>query len=481
MSTRSISPKLMKKDVTVMSMSSARRNPITSFSCVGTPYGAHEAPTRLSHAGPVTFSWVKVISMPLRLTPRSVSRCRRLTLAPTNTRPRPSVWARSLNTEPGERDVGTRPPPAKRNVEPALVALTGRFATFWLIAVPMNEIRVPLADTAEGTKWSACSAVAESEPAVPPRKSGSLPSAKMNSWEILSRRPCASSGVAASVNATRLHRHHRIGPPSRGVGCCRLRRDAARGPASTRGAPRSEGRAVSRPLRLQVTHECNEGRVKPDAVQVRIGREARVAGQPILRRATQPRYRGARSAEQRIGRRDSRRGVVEVDVGGTDLFGSPDVFLCTVHVPLLRAQERARAREEAPGVLGMLVQVLLDQCGRFAILVEMQQGPSNVIMPEVAVLIRRDLSEDSQRLFVLSLMYEGARPRSRVTRGHGEHLLPVSVGQLRIRRGESGIHGDRLFEQRDCARQVRGCDRPSPQLAAQVQVVRLRATGGRST
>src|SRR2546425_146169 len=113
MSTRSISPKLMKKDVTVMSMSSARRNPITSFSCVGTPYGAHEAPTRLSHEGPVTFWWVKVISMPLRLTPRSVSRCRRLTLAPTNTRPRPSVWARSLNTEPGERDVGAGTPPSR--------------------------------------------------------------------------------------------------------------------------------------------------------------------------------------------------------------------------------------------------------------------------------------------------------------------------------------------------------------------------------
>src|SRR5882672_9161016 len=43
MSTRSMSPKLMKKDVIVMSMSSARRSAITSFSCVGTPYGAHDA------------------------------------------------------------------------------------------------------------------------------------------------------------------------------------------------------------------------------------------------------------------------------------------------------------------------------------------------------------------------------------------------------------------------------------------------------
>ena len=37
MSTRSSSPKVTKNDVTVMSMSSARRRSITSFSCVGTP------------------------------------------------------------------------------------------------------------------------------------------------------------------------------------------------------------------------------------------------------------------------------------------------------------------------------------------------------------------------------------------------------------------------------------------------------------
>ena len=206
MSTRSSSPKLMKKDVTVMSMSSARRSAIASFSCVGTPYGVQEEPTMASHSGPVTFSCVKVIWMSWRLTPRSVSKCRRFTLAPTKTRPRPSVWPRSPNTDPGDPDVGTGTPPSKRNVEPPLVALTGRFATFWLIAVPMNEISVPLSLTAEGTKWSACSAVAESEPAVPPRNRGSLPSAKMKSWEILSRRPCAWSGVAASVSPRRVDR-----------------------------------------------------------------------------------------------------------------------------------------------------------------------------------------------------------------------------------------------------------------------------------
>src|SRR5882724_11111888 len=52
MSTRSMSPKLMKKDVIVMSISSARRSAITSFSWVGTPYGVHEAPTMLSHCRP---------------------------------------------------------------------------------------------------------------------------------------------------------------------------------------------------------------------------------------------------------------------------------------------------------------------------------------------------------------------------------------------------------------------------------------------
>ena len=58
MSTRSSSPKLRKKEVIVMSISNDRFTSITSFSCVGTPYGLHDAPTRLSQAGPVTFSWV---------------------------------------------------------------------------------------------------------------------------------------------------------------------------------------------------------------------------------------------------------------------------------------------------------------------------------------------------------------------------------------------------------------------------------------
>src|SRR5256886_17296428 len=81
------------------------------------------------------------------------------------------------------------------------------------MAVPMNEMSVPLSATAEGTKWSACRAVAESEPAVPPRNSGSWPAVKMNSSEILSRRPCAWSDAAASVSPTRHAHQRRTDPP----------------------------------------------------------------------------------------------------------------------------------------------------------------------------------------------------------------------------------------------------------------------------
>src|SRR5213078_1713120 len=60
-------------------------------------------PTMASHSGPVTFSCVKVIWMSWRLTPRSVSKCRRLTLAPTKTRPRPSVAAFAEHRSGGPR------------------------------------------------------------------------------------------------------------------------------------------------------------------------------------------------------------------------------------------------------------------------------------------------------------------------------------------------------------------------------------------
>jgi len=73
------------------------------------------------------------------------------------------------------------------------------------MAALMNEMSVPLSEFAEGTKWSAWSAVAESEPE-PPRNSGSLPAVKMNSSEIFSRRPWAGDGVAASAIDRRLHR-----------------------------------------------------------------------------------------------------------------------------------------------------------------------------------------------------------------------------------------------------------------------------------
>src|SRR5437588_5207030 len=150
--------------------------------------------------------------MPSSRTPRSEVKCMRFTFAPTNTRPRPRVWARSAKTGPGETDVRTGTPPSKRKVEPPLVALTGRLATLPLIALLMKEMSVPFSERAAGMKWSACRAVAESEPAVPPRNSGSWPAVKMNSSESLSRRPCAWSDAAASVSPTRHDQQRRIDP-----------------------------------------------------------------------------------------------------------------------------------------------------------------------------------------------------------------------------------------------------------------------------
>ncbi len=112
----------------------------------------HDDPTMLSQTGPVTFSCVNVISMSCMFTPRSVSKCRRLMLAPTNTRPRPSVGARSPKTAPGDPEVGTGTPASNRNVEPPLVALTGTFPAFWLIAELMKAMSEPLSALAEGTK-----------------------------------------------------------------------------------------------------------------------------------------------------------------------------------------------------------------------------------------------------------------------------------------------------------------------------------------
>src|SRR2546429_4006334 len=255
MSTLSSSPKLTKNDVTVMSRSSARRSAITSFSWVGTPYGVQLEPTRLSQAGPVTFWCVNVISIPFRLTPRSAAKCMRFTFAPTKTRPRPRVWARSANTGPAETEVRTGTPPSNRKVEPPLVALTGRLATLPLMALLMNEMSVPFSERAAGMKWSACNAVAEAEPAVPPRNSGALPAEKMNSSEILSRSPCACTEAAASVSPTRHDQQRPIHPPRSGRPTNRSRRDAANGYASsdpplTPGSPRlTSSLEMSRPDR----------------------------------------------------------------------------------------------------------------------------------------------------------------------------------------------------------------------------------------
>src|SRR5256885_9666164 len=90
---------------------------------------------------------------------------------------------------PGETDVRRGTPPWNRRVEPPLVALPGRFATLPLMALLMKEMSEPFSARAAGMKWSACNAVAESEPAVPPRNRGSCPAVKMNSSEILSQQP----------------------------------------------------------------------------------------------------------------------------------------------------------------------------------------------------------------------------------------------------------------------------------------------------
>jgi len=50
-------------------------------------------------------------------------------------------------------------------------------------------MRLPLSALAEGTKWPACSAVAESGAGRAPRNSGSFPAVKMNSSEILVAEP----------------------------------------------------------------------------------------------------------------------------------------------------------------------------------------------------------------------------------------------------------------------------------------------------
>src|SRR3989441_5859667 len=77
-----------------------------------------------------------------------------------------------------------------------------------------------------------------------------------------------------------------------------------------------------------------------------------------------------------------------------------------------------------------------------------------------------EIGTEPQRLFPRE---ERALPARCVIRGQSEHPLSVRVRQLGIRRGEPGIQGNRLFEQRDCARQVGRCDPSGPQLAAQVR------------
>src|SRR5205823_14868303 len=99
--------------------------------------------------------------------------------------------------------------------------------------------------------------------------------------------------------------------------------------------------------------------------------------------------------------------MMEVDVSRTDRFSPANVLRCAAHVAPLRAQEGAGAGEQAPTILGVLAQVALDQRRGFAVLAEMQQRPSEVIVPKGRVLVRWDLSKDAQGVLVFPLMDEG--------------------------------------------------------------------------
>src|SRR5213080_2089822 len=98
---------------------------------------------------------------------------------------------------------------------------------------------------------------------------------------------------------------------------------------------------------------------------------------------------------------------MEVDVSGTDGFGSADVCFRAARVTPLRAQEGAGAGEQAPPILGVLAQVTLDQRRGFTVLAEMQQRPGDVIVPEGRVPVGSGLSQDAQGVLVLPLMNEG--------------------------------------------------------------------------
>src|SRR5437763_16819127 len=98
--------------------------------------------------------------------------------------------------------------------------------------------------------------------------------------------------------------------------------------------------------------------------------------------------------------------MMEVDVSRTDRFSPANVLRCAAHVAPLRAQEGAGAGEQAPTILGVLAQVALDQRRGCAVLAEMQQRPSEAIVPTGGVLVRWDVSKDAQGVPVSPLLAE---------------------------------------------------------------------------
>ena len=125
-----------------------------------------------------------------------------------NSRPRPSVWARSAKMGPAEIEVRTGVAPSNRKVSPPFDALTGMLETEALTELVRNEMMVAFPSTAAGMKCDPWTEIAGfGELAEPPRKSGASPCPKMNRSVSWSSRFCARSGAAPRAARRRLRRH----------------------------------------------------------------------------------------------------------------------------------------------------------------------------------------------------------------------------------------------------------------------------------
>src|SRR6185312_15858325 len=198
-SNQSVTPYVAYMLVTATLRSRLSRNCMMSFSSTGIPIFEQSPPAIESQPGKFTFSCVKISSMSFIGTPRSVEKWNELRFTPTSARPWPSVWARSAKIGPADVDVFTGTPPSNRKVTPPDDAPIGKLPTLVDSAPPMNPIKLPFADTADGTKCEPCSRIDSGllGSAVPARKSGSSPSPKMNSCEIFARSELAACACAA--------------------------------------------------------------------------------------------------------------------------------------------------------------------------------------------------------------------------------------------------------------------------------------------